>query len=163
MLESNEYNFKRSSFSSKVNRSGILLPELSLTSNTVLQGTLLEYRVSPCGPSQCAHPPLGSSQQAQGQARSYNVAPHKLIPGSSSSCVTGGHRHAHASCRCAAPPYRASDTGYLPPRPPKTKTPKTRRGNKIRSTFTFVYLSPFISPVYTLEAAVKRINYSYPE
>ena len=57
VLESNEYNFKRSSFSSKVNRSGILLPELSLTSNTVLQGTLLEYRVSPCGPSQCAHPP----------------------------------------------------------------------------------------------------------
>ena len=53
MLESNEYNFKRSSFSSKVNRSGILLPELSLTSNTVLQGTLLEYRVSPCGPSHC--------------------------------------------------------------------------------------------------------------
>ncbi|CAL1677924.1 unnamed protein product [Lasius platythorax] len=35
------YNFKRGSFGSKVNRSGIRLPELSLTSNTVLQGTLL--------------------------------------------------------------------------------------------------------------------------
>lgn len=40
-LESDAYNFKRGSFGSKVNRSGIRLPELSLTSNTVLQGALL--------------------------------------------------------------------------------------------------------------------------
>lgn len=40
-LQSNAYNFKRGSFDSKVNRPGIRLPELSLTSNTVLQGTLL--------------------------------------------------------------------------------------------------------------------------
>lgn len=53
MLESNEYNFKRSSFSSKVNRSGILLPELSLTSNTVLQGTLS----SNTGFLRAVHPP----------------------------------------------------------------------------------------------------------
>lgn len=105
MLESNEYNFKRSSFSSKVNRSGILLPELSLTSNTVLQGTLLEYRVSPCGPS----PRSPALDLGPGQACSDNVAPHKLIPGSRSSCVTGEHRHAHAPVpmRRDAEPNRA--------------------------------------------------------
>lgn len=50
-LKSNAYNFKRGSFDSKVNRPGIRLPELSLTSNTVLQGTLLSgYGISPGAP-----------------------------------------------------------------------------------------------------------------